>query len=45
MWARLGMTSQVSAATINGLKAGVRSGSGHGAIVGPKTSRMSVITA
>jgi hypothetical protein len=40
-----GITSQVRAATIIALNRRVRTGSGHAAMVGPSTARISVITA
>jgi hypothetical protein len=39
------MTSQVIAGAIKALNSSVRSGSGHVAMAGPSTARMSVITA
>jgi hypothetical protein len=40
-----GITGQVVAATISTLSSSVRSGSGHGVMVGPRTAWISVITA
>jgi integrase len=40
-----GITRQVMATTISTLSSSVRSGSGHGAMAGPRTARISVITA